>query len=276
MEHVSHPLLPVIADWAENAPQRLIRFAAPENFQVEIDLAALLDYRLGHPHAKAEMWKGYERAAFLGKALAGTDFDIRLHEMIYRAASGSPQAFALCEAAYFAQKIGGVVPAAFYGATHLDGFQTALEAWTRHCGYDLAFSGPDQLPFIVRDVVEEKNPAGSFWLTAYLGDFANDGKSFVSEISSENAKHEDAKRKRVERGTKRPPPVFRDRIAFGWLPCSLWARTAAGIVSVLQPDTVDAVKAEERIRKDISGLKYADSHRGDHEWVFQIGEIGDV
>lgn len=272
MSNEVHPLLSVIESWAEAAPKPLIPFAPPEEFQTSLDLSALLDHRLGHEHAKAEERKTYQRAALLGRFLVGSEFSIELHATIYHAAAGNPLAFALCDAVWDAHKLGGMAPQTFWVATHLEGFVSALEAWTRHFEYDVKFSGPDKLPFILREIVENDAPGSKYWLAACQADFP-DGISFAKAFSGEHLKLEGAKRKRSERGgAKRAPSAYRDRIAWGWLPLSLWARSAAGISCLLEPESMEASKAEGRVRRDISSLKFSNSHRGDHQGIFEIGE----
>jgi hypothetical protein len=89
-------------------------------------------------------------------------------------------------------------------------------------------------------------------------------KAFTQDLAEKVALANDADRKQTERDAKRtkpkrPPPRFKNDIAAYWLPLSFWARRASVIAFLIDPGNA----GDERVKKDISDLKFSDSHRGD-------------
>jgi hypothetical protein len=261
-----HPLLPTIMKWANNAPPPLVTFAPNHEFQREIDLAVLRDHRLGHEHAKEQEWKTYRYAMALGLAIeGGAPCGLERHALIYHAASGSPLAFALCDAAGDALQLGPRFFSSFSTATRLPGFMSALEVWTKNFDYDQAFNAPDDFKFIHREIIEKDAPGADFWSKACQDGFGN-CRQFFDAVAVEKRQSDDAKKKKKDRNSPRVPAKYRAMIEWGWLPLSLWARTAKDIAYLLDPDLTDQPKETKNVERDISefhkNLKMPNSHQG--------------
>ena len=207
----------------------------------------------------------------MGYALnGGRPCGIDVHEMLYHAACGSPLGFALCDAAGFAFLTGSKFFPVFTVATHLPGFLRAMEVWAKHFEYDQAFECRARFEFVLREVVGKKAPGSDFWFLAVQPGFA-DTLEFWDAGTVENKKWKDATRKMIERDSKRSPAKYKQRVEGGWLPLSLWARTAKDIAYLLEPDLKDAGKDVVetdigRVAGDISdfhgNVKMPSSHCG--------------
>jgi hypothetical protein len=279
-EYWPHPLMPWLENIAVNSRHlALVQYAPLEEFKARLDLAGIVHPLYAEDEAKRNILMTYQHsAALLFVIAAGGGSDLggeELHALLYTAAETDPFALALCNAAAAALRL-GFLPS-FTVATRLPGFMSALEAWARHFEYDKPFSGPDRLLFVNRDMSGD-----DFWLKACQNDYPS-VKDFMRALCREQELFEDAKRKSQERKDKlmkkgktpRPPAIFKDRIAFGWLPLSLWARTSAGISFLLEPRGDAAEKAEKRVQRDINELKFSASHCGDLEiFINRADKVG--
>lgn len=266
MSNEVHPLMSVIEEWANNAPPPMVAFALNHEFQREIDLAALHDPLLGHDDAKREAWKTYRHASALGWALHGKPFGVEVHSMIYRAACGSnPLAFTLCDAAGDALVCGAKFFSAFSVASRLPGFRFALEVQAKYFEIDRKFHGAERLSYVYRGIIAKGHPGADFWLMACQRGF-DSTQEFINAVALEKRLADDAERKRDTRDSPRAAAKYREKIACGWLPLSLWARTSKSIAYLLEPDLTDTDKETARVEKDISEfhkkVKVPSSHRG--------------
>ena len=265
---IEHPLIQTIEGWAGNATNPRVAFAPNEGFQKQIDLAVLRDATMADEYAKAQAWRTYHNSAALAIALNGRHFGLELHRMTYLSAFGSPLGFALCDAAGYAFGLdineGTKFFPAFAVSLRLDGFISALEAWAGHFKYGRPFDGAESLPYVLREIVDPNKPGAKFWHQACADGFA-EYPEFRTADAKEQANIDDAKRKREKRPTNRKPAEYKDLLAWGWVPLSLWARSSAAISFLLKPDTINAPEAEKRVQRDISVLGFSASHHGKHQ-----------
>jgi len=255
--------MPSLLECAINSPPPLVAFAPIQKFQQEVDLSASLDPRLLQEHAQGEVWKIYHHSMALGYALnEGSPCGLELHSVLYNAAWGSPFACALCDAAGWAFRLGSDYFPAFVVSTHLPGFLNALEVWTKRFEYNILFNGPEKLPFIHREIIRKDVPGADYWMKACQDGFATT-REFFEAIPIEHRRAVDAERKKT--GTD-APARFLDRIEWGWLPMSFWARPTKSIAYLLEPTLKDTENATARVGGDISTfhkkVKMLSSHKG--------------
>lgn len=256
-KHWPHPLLPWLTAAAAASDPPLLPYAPMAEFRRQLEHVAIPHPLIIEDEAKKHILATYHHsmaAVFAIAAGGGSDLHgDELHALIYRA-SDDPFVFAFIEAAAAALCMGR--HPAFTVSTRLPGFMDALEAWARHFEYDKRFHGPERLKYVNRELIRKNVTGAEFWLRACERDFPSPA-DYMRAVTKEVGLADDAERNTAKR-KPRSAPRFKDSIAYGWLPASLWARGNADIAYLIDPTGPAGV---DRVKRDISALKFTASHR---------------
>jgi hypothetical protein len=266
-----HPLLPWLTEIAKKATP-LIPFTPPEDIEREIAMTSAAHPLLASDEAKRIIIATYRHssiAAMIVGMNGGSELDgEELHSLLFVAAQGHPLAAAFCDAAGHAYGL-GMMPS-FAAATRLPGFVPALKDWARHFEYEKPFHGPERLRLVLEEIIESGAPGAEFWQGACRMGYDNQS-SFNRALGEEYRKYDDAARKRKNHESS----GLKNRIAFGWLPASLWARRCDSILAVIDPRSSDAIKASGRVRRVIGkgeGNLNFTSHQSNFEKFIENAE----
>lgn len=254
----AHPLWPNIYEWMLTTPSPCVSWNHPPDFS-----AAVKALRVD------EVEKKFHRLAFneseaLGRAMVGGTYNPTDHAALYHV-TGHRLGRALCYAAGLALACGPVFFSSFAVSSRLPGFLDALEAWAGYCFDDTPLTREKSLSLVYREIIAKELPGGNFWLKVCIDRFA-DPKDAFDAIADEKRRAHDAEKKRSGRNSPRKPAKHLERIARGWLPLSLWARTSKDIAHLLEPDLIDSELEERQVGGTVSEFHkkagVSPTHRG--------------
>ncbi len=250
----SHPLCPVICDWANSTSGPPIPFLPNHVF-----LDALKSLPLDE-EGKRQTFETYSEAAILGSALVGGDYNEAIHQALYMA-TGHPLGFALAHAAGLASRVPQFFKA-FSKSTQTPGFLKALEAWAERNELTKPFDGKKELKWINRNLVTKDHPAASYWQNVCQGGFesvAKFNKALANEVRLAEAAARD-ETKRRKRGVDERDADFIHSIKIMWVPGALWCLSDSGIVATLDPEKTSGMsEAYDKVRRNISTLGFSKS-----------------
>ncbi len=253
---VNHPLGKTIADWAASVDPPAMPFLHPSEFFITMKALDLGEV------AEKNVFKTFNQAELVRRAMGLGAYDARDHEVLYRA-SRHTLGYALIEAAGIAY-LNDLLENVFAPSLGQKGFIAALKAWSPNLQAE-SFVGANELQWIHRNLIAKGHPDADFWEDKVQKSYPNlnDYYAAVAKEVSNAASAKRGEKKRRESGVGKRESAFISRIRMWWVPAGLWMLPYSDIVKVVDPRNEAGISDPvERVRLDIINLEYASSHRG--------------
>ncbi len=251
-----HPIGPTIREWLEAAPSPVVPFFPESEFMAGI--GSLPDF------VKEMTIETYKNAALLGAALVGRDYDIGIHEALYRAAEhrlglvlGKAARLASCSTLDFAM---------FSASTQLDGFLVALKAWEAAIWPQGEPDLNETASWVRRNLSGQDESAAAFFIHGLLAQSGDSGSFFTAMANSENSEARRLQRRKKGVTQKDHNSKYKEEIKHSWVPAGLWCLSGNEILALLEPDKKKQLDADlKRVIEDIRDLGFKESWKPDHE-----------